>query len=105
MHPELERARQEAVADRDTGHVSLPDHDPHRPFVFWDLTVENKPAGAAGGGGCGRRTPPLAGPWPAARESPPNTHGKQSAQPPAAAAPRPAARWPPPDRFTVRLTV
>ncbi|GBF98906.1 hypothetical protein Rsub_11544 [Raphidocelis subcapitata] len=45
VHPEIERAQREAAADRDGGHVSLPDHDPHRPFVFWDLTVDNKPAG------------------------------------------------------------
>jgi hypothetical protein len=44
VHPEIERQQREAAGD--TGYVSLPDHDQHRPFVFWDLTIDNKPAGA-----------------------------------------------------------
>ncbi|KIZ04998.1 hypothetical protein MNEG_2960 [Monoraphidium neglectum] len=43
VHPEIERQQREAAGD--TGYVSLPDHDQHRPFVFWDLTIDNKPAG------------------------------------------------------------
>ena len=71
VHPEVERAQREAAAAGDTGHVSLPDHDQHRPFVFWDLTVDNKPAGGwgsaqqqhgmgkRGGVGCGRARAPV----------------------------------------------
>ncbi|KAI8469138.1 MAG: hypothetical protein J3K34DRAFT_522411 [Monoraphidium minutum] len=43
VHPEIERAQREA--DGDTGYVTLPDHDQHRPFVFWDIAIDNKPAG------------------------------------------------------------
>lgn len=46
VHPEVERAQREAA--QDSGFVSLPDHDQHRPFVFWDITVDNKPTGVYG---------------------------------------------------------
>lgn len=47
VHPELERRAREAAADAaaSSGQVSLPAHDPHRPFVFWDVTVDGRPAG------------------------------------------------------------
>jgi hypothetical protein len=71
VHPELERQAREAAAEGGSGRVSLPDHDPHRPFVFWDLTIDNRPAGAhevemgAGAGRGGRerggRSPACAG--------------------------------------------
>lgn len=47
VHPEVERREREARAEAaaaGSGQVSLPAHDPHRPFVFWDVTVDGRPA-------------------------------------------------------------
>lgn len=48
VHPELERQAAAAAAEGPGGQITLPDHDQHRPFVFWDITIDNKPAGARG---------------------------------------------------------
>jgi hypothetical protein len=43
VHPELERAKQESSSLV----VPLPDLDVTRPFVFLDISIDNKPAGIA----------------------------------------------------------
>lgn len=45
VHPDIERQQAEAAKEAGEGYVSLPDHDAHRPFVFWDLTINKQPAG------------------------------------------------------------
>ncbi len=43
VHPDLERARRDASTS--AGMVPLPDLDINRPFVFMDISIDNKPAG------------------------------------------------------------
>lgn len=47
-HPHLEQVQQEAASGRDGTLHPLPEMDPSRPFVFMDITVDNKPAGWLG---------------------------------------------------------
>lgn len=45
-HPDIEKARQENASS--SAIVPLPDVDPHRPYVFMDISIDNKPAGKSG---------------------------------------------------------
>ena len=43
VHPEIAAANREKELGRQ--EVPLPETDPHRPFVFWDISIGSKAVG------------------------------------------------------------